>query len=170
MDGLNVYLLEEALAWVLQGSGYRLLVHKSQDPDELEDGRNGLCVKGRGAEHQADVLGEFAVTPAFSLPIRLFLEAKFRRQACTLPVVRNAHEVIHDINENFGPTSTRSARKRYRYEYALFSTSGFTKEAQNFATAQLISTVNLSGESFAWLRESIEIAANDLFALQNDCI
>ncbi len=163
---LKGYLLEEALAWVLHSSGYRLLVHKSQDPGELEDGRQGLCVKGRGAEHQVDVLGEFAVTPAFSLPIRLFLEAKFRRQACPLHVLRNAHGVIHDINENFGLTSTRCVRKRYRYEYALFSTSGFTKEAQDFATAQLISTVNLSGESFVWLRESIEIAAKDLFALQ----
>lgn len=163
---LKGYLLEEALAWVLHGSGYRLLVHKSQDPGELEDGRNGLCVKGRGAEHQVDVLGEFVVTPSFSLPIRLFLEAKFCRQACQLHVVRNAHGVIHDINENFGLTSTRSRRKRYRYEYALFSTSGFTKEARDFATAQLISLVDLSGGSFVWLRESIEIAAEDLFALQ----
>jgi hypothetical protein len=32
---LKGYLLEEALAWVLHGSGYRLLVHKSQDPGEL---------------------------------------------------------------------------------------------------------------------------------------
>lgn len=163
---LKGYLLEEALAWVLSGSGYRLLVHKSQDPGELEDGRNGLCVKGRGAEHQVDVLGEFVVTPAFSLPIRLFLEAKFRRQACRLDVVRNAHGVIHDINENFGRTSTGSQRKRYRYEYSLFSTSGFTKEARDFAAAQLISLVDLSGGSFVWLRESIEIAAKDLFALQ----
>lgn len=163
---LKGYLLEEALAWILHGSGYRLLIHKSQDPDELEDGRNGLCVKGRGAEHQVDVLGEFAVTPAFSWPIRLFLEAKFHRESCTLPMVRNAHGVIHDINENFGLTSIGSARKRYRYEYALFSTSGFTKEAQDFATTQLIPTVDLSGESFAWLRGSIEIAAKDLVDLQ----
>jgi hypothetical protein len=33
----------------------------------------------RGASHQVDVLGEFALTPAFSLPIRMFLEAKFNR-------------------------------------------------------------------------------------------
>jgi hypothetical protein len=74
---LRGYLLEEALAWLLRNSGYRLLVDHSQDPDELVLNGNGLCVKGRGAEHQVDVLGEFAFTPAFSLPIRLFLEAKF---------------------------------------------------------------------------------------------
>jgi hypothetical protein len=98
---LRGYLLEEALAWLLRNSGYRLLVDQSQDPDELVLNGNGLCVKGRGAEHQVDVLGEFAFTPAFSLPIRLFLEAKFTRQKTDLPVVRNAHGVIHDINENF---------------------------------------------------------------------
>jgi hypothetical protein len=81
---LRGYLLEEALAWLLRNSGYRLLVHKSQDNDELTLNGNGLCVKGRGADHQADVLGEFAFTPAFSFPIRLFLEAKFTSTAAAV--------------------------------------------------------------------------------------
>jgi hypothetical protein len=132
---LRGYLLEEALAWILCDSGYRLLVHESQDPDELEDGCNGLCVKGRGANHQVDVLGEWAFTPPFSLPVRLFLEAKFPREACGLGVVRNAYGVIHDINENFGRISSSSSQKRYRYVYTLFSTSGFTVGAQRFASA-----------------------------------
>lgn len=163
---LRGYLLEEALAWVLHNVGYRLLVHKSQDPDELEDGRNGLCVRGRGAEHQVDVLGEFAFTPPFSLPIRLFLEAKFAGDACQLHVVRNAHGVIRDINENFGRASGGSSRKRYRYEYALFSTSGFTKDARDFANAQQIYLVDLSTDSCYWLRESIQITAKELLVLQ----
>lgn len=163
---LRGYLLEEALAWVLHDVGYRLLVHKSQDPDELEDGSNGLCVKGRGADHQVDVLGEFIFTPPFSLPIRLFLEAKFSSHACRLHVVRNAHGVIHDINENFGRASGGSSRKRYRYEYALFSTSGFTKDARDFANAQQIYLVDLSTDSCDWLRESIQVTAKELLALQ----
>jgi hypothetical protein len=165
-EALGGYLLEEALAWVLHDVGYRLLVYKSQDPDELEDGSNGLCVKGRGAEHQVDVLGEFTFTPPFSLPIRLFLEAKFASHACRLHVVRNAHGVIHDINENFGRASGGSSRKRYRYEYALFSTSGFTKDARDFANAQQIYLVDLSTGSCDWLRESIQITAKELLALQ----
>lgn len=32
---IRAYLLEEALAWLLRHSGYRLLIHASQDPDEL---------------------------------------------------------------------------------------------------------------------------------------
>jgi hypothetical protein len=133
---LRGYLLEEVLAWLLRGSGYRLLVDESQDPAELKNGANGLRVKGRGADHQVDVLGEFAFTPAFSLPIRLFLEAKFTRNKTDLSVVRNAHGVIHDINENFVHGPGNRLRKRFRYVYALFSTSGFTGDAQDFALAQ----------------------------------
>ena len=92
---LKGYLLEEALAWVLSGSGYRLLVHKSQDPGELEDGRNGLCVKGRGAEHQVDVLGEFVATPARS-PCQsgYSWRQSFAARLADLMRVRNAHGVI----------------------------------------------------------------------------
>lgn len=74
---LRGWLLEEALAWLLWNSGYRLLIHESQDPAELKSYGDELRVRSRGAEHQVDVLGEFAFTPPFSLPIRLFLEAKF---------------------------------------------------------------------------------------------
>jgi hypothetical protein len=115
-----------------------------------------------------DVLGEFAFTPAFSLPIRLFLEAKFTRNKCHLPVVRNAHGVIHDINENFVHSPGNRLRKRYRYVYALFSTSGFTEVAQDFALAQQISLVDLSGSSFDWLRRGVESAADSLlYAFQD---
>ena len=163
---LKGYLLEEVLAWLLRGSGYRLLVDESQDPDELKNRSNGLRVRGRGAEHQVDVLGEFAFTPAFSLPIRLFLEAKFTRYKTKLSVVRNAHGVIYDINENFVRGSGDRLRKRYRYVYSLFSTSGFTGDAQDFAVAHQISLVDLSGASFAWLRASTEAAAAELDIFQ----
>src|SRR5712691_202875 len=113
------YLLEEALAWLLRNTGYRLLVHDSQDPDELVMEGNTLVVQGRGTTHQVDVLGEFALTPAFSLPIRMFIEAKFYRDRCKLPVVRNAHGVIHDVNENFIHASGSPPRRRYQYAYAL---------------------------------------------------
>lgn len=159
---LRGYLLEEALAWLLRNSGYRLLVDESQDPVELVGSGSALRVKGRGAEHQVDVLGEFVFTPAFSLPIRLFLEAKFTRYKTDLPVVRNAHGVVHDINENFVHGPGQRLRKRYRYVYTLFSAKGFTKDAQDYALAQQISLVDLSGASFAWLRNSIEAAAADI--------
>ena len=161
---LRGYLLEEALAWLLRNTGYRLLVHKSQDPDELVMEGNTLLVQGRGATHQVDVLGEFTLTPAFSLPIRMFIEAKFHRDRCNLAVVRNAHGVIHDVNENFVHTSESRPRRRYQYAYALFSASGFTEPAQAYALAQQISLVDVSGASFDWLRSSISDAAAELYA------
>jgi len=164
---LRGYLLEEALAWLLRNAGYRLLVHDSQDPEELVMEGRTLLVRGRGTTHQVDVLGEFALTPAFSLPIRMFLEAKFNRDPCGLPVVRNAHGVIHDINENFVHVSGSQPRRRYRYVYSLFSASGFTGQAQDYALAQQISLVDLSGVSFDWLRDSISDAAAQLYALRN---
>ena len=165
---LRGYLLEEALAWLLRNSGYRLLVHESQDRDELRQNGNGLCVKGRGAEHQVDVLGEFAFTPAFSLPIRLFLEAKFTVNRTQLSVIRNAHGVIHDINENFVVGPRQQLRKRFRYVYALFSAAGFSRDAQNYALAQQISLVDLSGASFTFLRDAVTEAAAELFQLQEE--
>jgi hypothetical protein len=163
---LRGYLLEEALAWLLRNTGYRLLVHEDQDRDELEMAGNGLCVRGRGAVHQVDVLGEFAFPPAFSLPIRLFLEAKFTSRRVELATVRNAHGVIHDINENFSRGPGQRLRKRYRYVYALFSARGFSKEAEDFALAQQISLVDMSGASFDWLRTLIEETAGQLDRLQ----
>lgn len=153
---LQGYLLEEALAWLLRNSGYRLLNSVKDDPDELTTSRDGsLSVRGRGAHHQVDVLGEFTFTPAFSLPVRMFLESKFTGGKIGLPTVRNAHGVIHDVNQNFTltmPTRRRSAtdpihrgrpRRRFQYVYALFSAGGFTSDAQRYALAHQISLVDL---------------------------
>lgn len=122
-----------------------------------------MRVKGRGTSHQVDVLGEFPFTPAFSLPVRLFLEAKHYATPCRLEVVRNAHGVIHDVNQNYvtDPGSVRP-RRRFRYCYALFSTSGFTQDAQDFALAHQISLIDLSGASFAWLRAAVRDTASRL--------
>jgi hypothetical protein len=163
---LRGYLLEESLAWLLRHSGYRLLVSAQQDPIELDAVGSTLRVRGRGAVHQVDVLGEFSFTPAFSLPVRLFLEAKFYKTPCSLEVVRNAHGVIHDVNENFMNGSGSRPRRRYQYSYALFSANGFTAEAQQYALAHQISLVDLSGASFDWLREALYATAIALFDAQ----
>lgn len=167
-EALRGYLLEEALAWLLRHTGYRLLVDVSQDTGELVRNGNGLRVRGRGADHQVDVLGEFAFPPAFSLPIRLFLEAKFTGTKTGLNILRNAHGVIHDINENFMRMPNPQFGKRYRYVYALFSASGFTSEAESYALAQQISLVDLSSTAFRWLRDAVEATARELFPLQEN--
>ncbi len=158
-SALRGYLLEESLAWLLRFSGYRLLVHEDQDPVELVSHGDTLRVRGRGALHQVDALGEFSFTPAFSMPVRLFLEAKFYKERVGLEIVRNAHGVVHDVNENFMTHAGRRPRQRYQYSYALFSANGFTAEAQKYALAHQLSLVDLSGASFAWLLGTIGTTA-----------
>ncbi|MFJ8954914.1 hypothetical protein ACIRO1_32930 [Streptomyces sp. NPDC102381] len=165
-SALRGYLLEEALAWLLRFSGYRLLVHEGQDPEELVSDGETLRVRGRGALHQVDVLGEFPFTPAFSMPVRLFLEAKYYQSSCGLEIVRNAHGVVHDVNENFMTHDGARPRQRYQYSYALFSASGFTPSAQKYALAHQISLVDLSGASYGWLLGTIGATASTLAAAQ----
>jgi len=97
----------------------------------------------------------------------MFLEAKYYSTPCRLPVVRNAHGVIHDVSENFVHPAGSRPRRRYQYVYALFSASGFTGPAQDYGLGQQISLVDLSSASFGWLKEPIEEAASQLCLLRN---
>lgn len=151
---LSGYLLEEVVAHLLQSSGYRLL-RAADDKDALVWRNNGLRVRGRGAEHQADALGDLAIQIPFSMPIRLFVEAKNTRAKVGLDVVRNAHGVVHDVNEFTRAAATRIRRVRQlrqvQYRYSIFSTSGFTRGAQSFALAHQISLIDLSGPAWGAL-------------------
>ncbi|WP_406241417.1 hypothetical protein [Streptomyces anulatus] len=172
LETLRGYLLEEVLAWLLRSSGYRLLAEKD-DPARppwkvLEKRKHGLVVRGRGAWHQADTLGEFQYVPPFSLPIRLFAEAKFTRIKVGLPTVRNGHGVVHDLNENVVTTLSNGSgphrpRVRYYYSYAIFSTSGFTQDAQEFALAHQISLIDLSLPDFLPLCNLVRASAKSVY-------
>jgi hypothetical protein len=168
---LRGYILEEVLAWLLRSSGYEVLTARDDGEPApwkvLEVRNHGLVVRGRGAWHQADALGQFRYVPPFSLPIRLFVEAKFTRTKVRLSTVRNGHGVVHDVNENVTTTlSTHSGPRRirtqYRYSYAIFSTSGFSRDAQEFALAHQISLVDLSVPDFRNLCDLVRTAAKDI--------
>ncbi|MGK5638649.1 hypothetical protein ACSNOK_10115 [Streptomyces sp. URMC 126] len=170
---LRGYLLEEVLAWLLRSSGFELLSHRDDRDEEpwkvLKEGKNGLLVRGRGAWHQVDALGQFRYVPPFSLPVRLFVEAKYLSSTPVgLATVRNGHGVIHDVNEGetttLGSLGSRRPRTRYRYNYAIFSTSGFSKDAQDYALAHQISLIDLSGPDFDGLRKLVETEADALHA------
>ncbi|PWU48914.1 hypothetical protein DLJ46_10755 [Micromonospora globispora] len=158
------YVLEEIVAWMLLSSGYKLLTRAADDPDELVAGPNGLRVRGRGAEHQADVLGELIYVPPFSLPLRMFVEAKCHKSgAIGLAEVRNAHGVIHDVNQNWASKPHHGLpQQRYHYLYSMFSTSGFTHDAQEYAQAHQIVLVDLSTPSFKDLSMAIRDFARQL--------
>ncbi|MFI0811888.1 hypothetical protein [Streptomyces echinatus] len=172
-SALRGYILEEVLAWLLRSSGYEVLTAKDDQEKApwkvLEERNHGLVVRGRGAWHQADTLGQFRYVPPFSLPVRLFVEAKFTQTKVRLSTVRNGHGVVHDVNENVMTTLTtnsgpRRPRTRYRYSYAIFSTSGFSQDAQEFALAHQISLVDLSMPDFHKLRDLVRTAAQHVHA------
>jgi len=162
-DSLRGYILEEVIAYLISGAGYRLLVHPDQDSDNLIKRGNGLGVKGRGSDHQADVLGELLWIPAFTFPLRLFVEAKFRDGKAGIDTVSNAVGVLSDINQrNLIERDMSRFPRYYRYEYALFSTSGFSSRAIDMAITHQISLIDLSGDEFSDLRSEVTRSAEAL--------
>lgn len=174
-EALQGYILEEVLAYLIRNTGYRLLVDAAQDPTELGWERNGLVVKGRGAVHQVDVLGELMWIPAFTYPLRLFVEAKFRGEKTGINIVRNAVGTMLDINQNNLPQSTRAnddnplLRPKYQYVGAIFSTSGFSQPAMDMALAHSVSLIDLRIPGFQPLLNGItETADTILRTFQQD--
>lgn len=159
---ISGYVLEEVVARMLRGSGYSLLTSPQQDENYLLKDKHGLLVRGRGTDHQADALGDLVIPIPFSLPVRLFAEAKNRARPTGLDAVRNAASVITDVNQ-FQPQQRRIKVWRgdstYHYRYSLFSTSGFTAPAQDFALAHQISLIDMSGPSFAAWRTAVDTFA-----------
>lgn len=167
-EALRGLVLEELLARLLQDNGYRLLVSEKQDPEALVQANHGLLVRGRGGNHQADVIGEFDLPVPFSLPLRVFVEAKFNKHRVRLPIVRNAYGTIHDVNEQYSPFSFGAhpvSIRRYHYRYTLFSASGFTTDAQRYALAHQISLVDLSNPGFASFLDLVEQVADAMYEL-----
>jgi hypothetical protein len=166
------YVLEDILAFLIRNSGYNLLPDASYDPQELIDQPNGLAVRGRGATHQADVLGQLTWIPAFTYPLRLFVEAKYySRNRVGLSAVRAAVGILEDVNQNFqvvpGATSVL-LRRRYTYRYALFSATGFDVHAAEYAYAHDISLVDLSTPAFTRLRDAVSLIAASVNASQHN--
>lgn len=161
------YLLEEVVAHLLRSSGYRLL-DATDDPDALVVAGNGLRVRGRGAQHQADALGDLDVPIPFSLPVRLFVEAKCVKDKTGLDVIRNAHGVVHDVNERLHSASPEMGdlhRRRVQYRYSVFSTGGFSEDAQRFALAHQISLVDLSSRDWRELADTLRAGARSAHKL-----
>lgn len=131
-------LLEEAVLHLLRRSGYRTVDAPDADPTLCAVGA-GLAVRGRGSEHQIDALADFVVHQPFSNPQRLMVEAKCycSHYKVGIEVVRNAVGVLKDTSEFWvaGPRLI-AGRRRYHYQYAVFSASEFTAGAQRFAFAQ----------------------------------
>ena len=164
-ETLRGYILEEVVARLIRNAGYRLLVNPNQDLDSLSWERHGLVVHGRGAKHQADVLGQLSWIPAFTYPLRLSVEAKFRSQRTGLPILRDAVGKLLDVNQYNIPRAIQAGvplHQKYQYVSAIFSTSGFTEPAVDMAFAHGISLIDLGTPNFDAVRQAVDASANSL--------
>lgn len=138
-------LLEEAILYLLEKVGYEIIDVDPTVPDSsLRAGRAGLEVRGRGSWHQIDALASFISSPAFMYPLRLMVEAKCYKKdrPVGIDVARNAVGVLKDISENYFSMTRRGGSEiqipRFNYHSAIFSTSGFTSGAAEYALAHQV--------------------------------
>lgn len=137
-------LLEEAVLYLLEKFGYKTIeVVPGHQDRSIRSGHSGLEVRGRGSWHQIDALASFKSSPAFMYPLRLIVEAKCYKEHRTvgIEVVRNAVGVLKDISENYFSVPSGGADiqvPRFNYHSAIFSASGYTRSAINYALAHQI--------------------------------
>lgn len=137
-------ILEEAVLYLLEKFGYKTIEAVPAHQDEsIRGGHSGLEVRGRGSWHQIDALASFRSSPAFMYPLRLMVEAKCYQAHRTvgIEVVRNAVGVLKDISENYFSVPSGGADvqvPRFNYHSAIFSTSGYTSGAIDYALAHQV--------------------------------
>ncbi len=152
------YLLEVILSKMIEVNGYEAI--KKADDYDIVSSQHGLNLRGRGGYHQFDSLGFLKVNTPFMSPMRLFLDAKFYdSKKVGLDKVMMGVGILNDINTSRSTISSGRRRNRkhkyYNYNYALFSTSGFTEEAQLLAMAHNIYLVHLGGDGYRWIMKSV---------------
>jgi hypothetical protein len=142
-------LLEEALLYLLRVSGYQV-VERADNDETLKDGHSGLEVLGRGGKHQIDAVANFVVAHPFSHPQRLLIEAKCYTEQTRvgIEVIRNAVGVLKDVSEYWVSRGSVPPKARYHYQYALFSASGYTSDAERYAYAQDVYLIPLANSRF----------------------
>jgi hypothetical protein len=104
-------------------------------------------IRGRGCWHNIDASGQYDVAIPYVYPIRLLAEAKCYEDNIDLPILQSFVGVVKDISENYFVKEKISSDERRKFRRyidcgALFSSSDFTDEAQNFALAHGISLVS----------------------------
>jgi hypothetical protein len=139
-------LLEEAVLFLLRKVGYDTYDPAAllpQHRQHMRAGHSGLEVRGRGTWHQLDAFALWKHSPAFMYPLHLMVEAKCyaSHRPVGLEVPRNSVGVLKDISENYF-TYTRRGQPlhgpRFNYTAAIFSTSGYTQGAVEYAVAHQI--------------------------------
>lgn len=134
------------------------------------DGGPGTMIQGLGQVHNADVLLEPPFQTPFYFSTRLLIECKCYSDKVGLPIVRNALGLREDINrmdivteeilENrklaYTTKTTCHPMKRYNYQVAVASFSGFKTTTIPFSQTHRIPLISFAeSHLFDRMRETI---------------
>src|SRR5258706_43213 len=141
-------LLEEAILFLLRQTGYQPVEGHTGDPT-LSNGPAGLCVNGRGTQHQVDAVANYKFQPPFSHRYRLLIEGKFYspQKKVSLEVIRNAASVLRDVSE-WWTGDNADKLHRFHYQYAIFSPNLYTRDAEAFAFAHDVYLIPLARSAY----------------------
>lgn len=165
-EELKGYLLEIVIEKLIKVNGYDIISTSCEDESVIRN--NGLNVRGRGGYYQVDSLGEFRFTPPLMNPMRLFLEAKYYSENKKLGIdkVRMGIGILQDVNTRYVTlemSEEELSLMKYDYHYSIFSTSGFTEDAQRLALAHNISLMDLSCSRFEGILKLIFDIVDEFF-------
>lgn len=167
MASIKGKLFEYFVCKLLLACGFKQV---AKDGLLIFDGGAGTMIQGLGQAHNADVLLEPPFQTPFYFSTRLLVECKCYSDTIGLPIIRNAFGLREDIN-NFDIVTEeilqnrRSAyttksicypTKRYSYQVAVASFSGFKSTAIPFAQTHRIPLISFSeSRLFQTIRNSI---------------
>jgi Restriction endonuclease len=140
LDQIRGALLEEVILFLLSKSGFEIL--KNGEPG-TRLGRAGQELQGRGCWHQIDAVAVPRYSPPFMYPVRLLVEAKCyaKHRPVQVNVVRSVLGWLVDISQNYFTEHIDGGDikfSRFNYAAAVFSTSGYSDAAQQYALAHQI--------------------------------
>ena len=172
-EQLKGYLLEIVIEKLFKVNGYDIISTNCEDESVMRN--NGLNVRGRGGDHQVDSLGEFRFTPPLMNPMRLFVEAKYysNNNKVGIDKVRMGIGILQDVNTRYVTlkmSEEELSLMKYDYHYSIFSTSGFTEDAQRLALAHNISLMDLSCSRFNGILKLISDIVDELFESETDIL
>ena len=172
-EQLKGYLLEIVIEKLFKVNGYDIISTNCEDESVMRN--NGLNVRGRGGYHQVDSLGEFRFTPPLMNPMRLFVEAKYysNNNKVGIDKVRMGIGILQDVNTRYVTlkmSEEELSLMKYDYQYSIFSTSGFTEDAQRLALAHNISLMDLSCSRFNGILKLISDIVDELFESETDIL
>lgn len=133
-------LLEEVILYLLSKSGYDIL---GDGEPGTRIGRAGRELQGRGCWHQLDAIAVSKYSTPFTYPVRLLVEAKCyaANRPVQINVIRGMLGWLADIQQNFFTERIHGEEvkvSRFNYAAAIFSTSGYSYSAQQYALAHQI--------------------------------